>query len=57
MPRICMQISYPCSMLNRLTADMNVNDQYQTLVDKEKKIYKTSKVMLPPGDNENLEEA
>ena len=40
-----LKISYPCSVLNRLTAVMCTNDQYQTLDDKEKRTYKTSSEM------------
>ena len=40
-----LKISYPCSVLNRLTAKMCTNDQYQTLDDKEKRTYKTSSEM------------
>lgn len=40
----CLQISYPCSMLNRVTAANNTNSQYQTLVDRERKIYQTTTV-------------
>ena len=40
-----LKISYPCSVLNRLTAVMCTNDQYQTLMDPEKRTYKTSSEM------------
>ena len=40
-----LKISYPCSVLNRLTAVMCTNDQYQTLMDPEKRVYKTSSEM------------
>lgn len=40
-----LKLSYPCVMLNVLVAENNTNDQYQTLVDPEKKIYETSKEM------------
>ena len=38
-------ISYPCSVLNRLTALQCTNDQYQTLTDKQKRTYETSSEM------------
>ena len=40
-----LTISYPCSVLNRLTALQCTNDQYQTLMDPEKRTYKQSSEM------------
>ena len=40
-----LTISYPCSVLNRLTALQCTNDQYQTLTDKEKRTYESSSEM------------
>ena len=40
-----LTISYPCSVLNRLTALQCTNDQYQTLMDPEKRTYKTTSEM------------
>ncbi len=39
------KMSYPCAMLNVTVAENNTNPQYQTLVDKERLIYKTSSEM------------
>ena len=33
-----VKISYPCIMLNVMLVDHNTNDQYQELVDAEKKV-------------------
>ena len=38
-------LSYPCSILNAMVAKNNTNDQYQTLVDPEKKKYEISSRM------------
>lgn len=40
-----LKISYPCVMLNVMVAEHNTNDQYETLVDAERRIYKTSSEM------------
>jgi len=40
-----LKISYPCVVLNRMTDLQTRNDQYQTLVDPEKQIYKQSSEM------------
>lgn len=40
-----LKISYPCVMLNVMVAEHNTNDQYETLVDAQQRIYKTSSEM------------
>ena len=40
-----LKVSYPCVVLNRMTDLQTRNDQYQTLVDPEKQIYKQSSEM------------
>ena len=40
-----LKISYPCVMLNVMVAEHNTNDQYETLVDAEQRIYRTSSEM------------
>ena len=40
-----LKLSYPCVMLNVMVAEHNTNDQYETLVDAEQRIYKTSSEM------------